>query len=191
MGKHVSHRSYWKWKPFKKKDNWIPLLKPGRKTWTIELDRTKIEVELWTIINYISFWKSKITHEDNITKWIKPHTPLTIWQACKELWIPYTTFYGHLNKFPSLKVKYNEMRENSREYVRQSAECNIEKAVTWGLDLTDKEVVDVSFKMLEKTDKNYNPKIEIETKSIWINLNKTSDDLLADLSAILWLKTNS
>ncbi len=52
-------------------------------------------------------------------------------------------------------------------------------------DLSNKEVLDASFKMLEKTDKAYNPKIEIETKSISINLNKNSDDLYNDLASIL------
>ena len=51
--------------------------------------------------------------------------------------------------------------------------------------LTEKEKVDISFKMLEKTDKAYNPKVEIESKSVSINLNKTSDDLYNDLASIL------
>ena len=83
------------------------------------------------------------------------------------------------------------MKESRREYLRGASEENIEKALTGGLDLSDKELVDTSFKMLEKTDKNYNPKLEIESKSISINLSKSSDDLLDDLKSILWFQTNT
>lgn len=188
--KHSSHRSYWKWHPAKKKDNWEPLKKPWRKTWNTWISYLKepeIQLEVWHIVNYLTFWKSKIENEDNRKAWLKPNQPMSLIQACREYWINHNTFYQHLKKFPAAKERYYELRENRREYLKESAEANIEKALTWWLEISDKDMLDASFKMLEKTDKNYNPKIEIETKSISINLNKSSDDIINDLNAILWM----
>lgn len=187
--KHEHHRTYGKWKPGMKTDAGAPLKKRWRKKWTIMVQEVWVDIEVGTIVNYITFWKSVIEHKDNL-KILKPNTPMNVVQACKEFWIHPNTFYQHLKKFPSLNEKYQELKANRREYLKESAEVNIELALTWWMMLSDKDVLDASFKMLEKTDKAYNPKIEIETKSISINLNKTSEDIIDDLTNILWLKAS-
>ncbi len=155
------------------------------KPWMEKLKRDEIVLEVSTIVNYMTYGKSKITvaHHKNL----KPHKPMSVVQACEEYWISPMTFYSHLRKYPDIKEYYDNMKEDRREYIRESAESNIEKALNWWLELSDKDVVDASFKMLEKTDRKYNQKIEIETKTISVNINKSSEDLMADLSAILWL----
>lgn len=184
---HESHRAYWKWKPWRKLDNGKPMKKRWRKKGNLVTTEAQVDIEVWSIVNYITFWKSKIEHPDNKKSKLKPNIPMTVDQACKEFWITPNTFYKHLKAFPALNEKYQELKANRREYLKESAEANIELALTWGMkDLSEKEVLDASFKMLEKTDKNYNPKVEIETKSVSINLNKSSDDLYNDLASILW-----
>ena len=185
--KHGSHRTYGKWRPGQKNDVGVPIKKRWRKEWTTMVQEVSVDIEVGTIVNYITFWKSKIENKDNLKIKLKPNTPMNVVQACKEFWIHPNTFYQHLKRFPALNEKYQELKANRREYLKESAEVNIESALTWGMALSDKDVLDASFKMLEKTDKNYNPKIEIETKSVSINLNKTSDDLYNDLASILWL----
>jgi hypothetical protein len=44
--------------------------------------------------------------------------------------------------------------------------------------LKENEVVDYSFKMLERTDKNYNPKQIVETTVEEINPDRSTDDIL-------------
>lgn len=177
---------YWRWKPWRKKDNWEPLKKNGRKKWTVMIQEASVELEVGTVFNYVTYGRSKIENAENKKRWLKPHTPMSIPQACKEYWIHPTTFYQHLNKFPSIKEKYEVMKINRREYLKEIAEHNMTEILEhW--DLTDKERFDSSFKVAQATMKEFNPKTEIESKTIWINLSKTSDDLKADLASLLWL----
>lgn len=180
-----SHR-YWKYKTGKKLDNGRRMKKRGRKTWTLMVQKTDVEIEIGTIVNYLSFWKNKITHEDNIKEWLKPNVPMNINQAAKEFGIHPNTFYQHLRNFPALKNKYEMLRQNMREYLKDTAESNMQKILVNG-DLTDKEKFDASFKVAQATMKEYNPKVEIEKKEIKVNLNKNSDDLKMDLANILWV----
>jgi len=185
--KHTSHRTYWKRKPWRVLDNGKWMKKPGRKKGVTVLTEVGVDIEVGSIVNFITFGKSKIEHKDNIKAKLKPNVPMTVIQACREYWMTTNTFYQHLNRFPALNEKYQELKANRREFLKESAEANVQSALTGGMKtLSEKEMLDASFKMLEKTDKNYNPKIEIETKTISINLNKSSDDLYNDLASILW-----
>lgn len=180
-------RSYWKWMPSKRKDNWEPLRKRWRKTGTKLIAEVWIDLEIWTIFNYTTFWKVKIEHPENIAQWVVWWQPLTVIQACKEYWIHPNTFYQHINKFPHIKEKYELLKEDKRTYLRDVAEDNVWKVLSWDTKLWEKEILETSKWFLEKTSKTYNPKTEIETKSIWITLHKNSEDILTDLSKILWL----
>lgn len=185
--KHDFHRNYWPWKPWRKLDNWEPMKKRWRKTGTVMLKEVEVWIEAGTIMNYVTFWKSKIEHPVNKKLKLQPNTPLTVQQACREYGITPNTFYTHLNTFPSIKQKYEVMKVNRREYLKEVAEATmVEVLENW--DLTDKEKFDASFKVAQATMKEYNPKTEIETKSIGINLTKSSDDLRSDLAELLWIK---
>jgi hypothetical protein len=63
-----------------------------------------------------------------------------------------------------MREKYELLKEQRRDFLKESAEVNISKALTGKLDINDKEMLDASFRFLERTDKAYNPKTEIETK---------------------------
>lgn len=180
-------RSYWKWHPAKKKDDGTPLKKRWRKKWEGQLVEVSVDVEIGTILNYTTFWKLAITHPDNIADWVKAWEALTVPQACREYWIHPNTFYNHLSRFPHIKEKYEMIKEEKRTFLRDVAEDNISNVLTWNTKLWEKEILETSKWMLEKTSKTYNPKQEIETKSIWITLHKNSEDILLDLSKILWL----
>lgn len=156
--------------------------------WTITINKFEADLEIWTIVNYTQLGKAEITNEENIKEWVLPNMPMTVIQACREFWVHPTTFYYHKNKFPELVKKHDELRLSRVEYIKSMAEETVEKALKWELAwITDKDKLDASFRMLEKTDKIYNPKIEIEQKSISINLNKSSADIMEDLKKILWL----
>lgn len=182
--KRKTAHTKWPWNPQKRNSAWIRIKKP----WPKPIKKEDVSSEVWVIMNWQTFWKEKITHKKNIEEWVKENTPLNTLQACREYGMSTATFYNHLNTFPELKEKYGKLKENRREIIRDVGETNIQKAVLWELDLSDKERVDISFRMLEKTDKAYNPKVEIETKSISINLSKSTDDLKSELQELLWVK---
>ena len=175
----------WEWKPWRI-SNWKWLKKPWRKKGVKILQPAAIKIEVGQIVNWITFWKKVIESDKNV--WIKPNVPLTLWQACNEFWISIHTFWSHLKKFPEAKELYKELKENRREYLKELSEANIQKWLSLEMWMTWKEIVDASFKLLEKTDKSYQPKVEIENKSIGINIHKSTDDIMSELSEILWVR---
>lgn len=149
---------------------------------SLELRKTQISNEVWIITSYMSFWKSKVEHPENIADWVLPNQRMTAVQACREYWIPMTTFFYHLNTFPDLKQKYIEIREQIREGISTGSESIIEKAINWKLDwISNKDRLDASFRFLEKTHKAYNPKTEIESKTLNINLDVSKEDIIEEL----------
>ncbi len=179
---------YGEWKPWKRTDIWKPLKKPWRPKWRTSLDVGQVKLEVGRMVNWMTFWKKEITHETNIKNKVKPWKALTIKEACLEFWIAPITFWSHLKKFPEAKELYRELKQDRREYLKELSEVNISKWLSWSLDITDKELMDASFKMLEKTDKAYQPKVEVEQKTISINLHKSTNDIMGELQEALWLK---
>jgi hypothetical protein len=51
--------------------------------------------------------------------------------------------------------------------------------------LTDKDIVDISFKMLQATEKSYNPKIEIEATTKNLNLNISEEQILEKINQLM------
>lgn len=173
----ITYRIWW-WKPWWKKKGW-----PAK--WTVSITRAQVEWEVIRMAQLVEVWAEEITHPDNIRKWLKPYTPLKVSQAVKEMWMSLPTFYNHLSRYPELKEELQLYKANRREAMKNLAEENmLEILETW--DLSDKERFDASFKIAQATMKEYNPKVEIESKSIWINIHKSTDDLLSELKNILW-----
>ena len=51
--------------------------------------------------------------------------------------------------------------------------------------LTDKDIVDISFKMLQATEKSYNPKVEIEATTKNLNLNMSEAQIIEKLNNLM------
>ena len=144
--------SYGKWVLWKKSDSWKYLKKPWRKAWTKLLNWWEINLEVWQIVNWMTFWKKEVGLKAK-NAWAKPWKPMSVNQACLEFGMTHNTFYTHLKKFPEAKELFRELKETRRTYMKDLAESNIEDWLSWWLWLTWKELVDASFKLLEKTDK--------------------------------------
>jgi len=184
--KKAAPYQYWPYKEGMVKKNGKVLKKNGRKKW--QLWRSKVEIAnlLWVIINNMTFWVDEITHKTNIKHWVKSGVPLNLAQACLESWLHYITFHTYMERFPTLQKKFDKLKEKRREYMKNVSESNIEKAITGKMKwLWDKEVVDYSFRMLEKTSKEYNPKQVIEQTVEEINPDRSTADILADITDLL------
>ena len=182
-------RWYWTWKPWQTTDVWVGRKKPGRKPGSTTLSVWEVKLEIGNIVNYMTFWRSRIEHEDNKKEKVKPNVAMTLVQACREFWISPHTYWSHMKKFPEAKELYQELKTNRREYLKELSENNIQDGLGGKLWLTWKEMVDASFKMLEKTEKAYQPKLEIEQKAVTVNLHKSTEDILSELNLVLWNKT--
>lgn len=192
----VSETLDWNWNKVVLYDNWIvkrwsnrtwkQISQPWVKEWTVVKNtRWRVEMLMHKIKNMIYYGVKRVKSEKNKMLWIKPNTPLNIMQACNEVWMTATAFYSALRKYPDLKAEFTSYRENRREVLKLIAEENMMEVIsTW--DLTDKERFDASFKVAQATMREYNPKTEVETKSVSINLSKSTDDLIWELKALLW-----
>lgn len=176
----------WTWKPGQKGISWKHLKKPWRKKGHLTLNSAQVNLEAGQIMNWMTFWKAEITNPKAKALWAKPNIPLNMQQAATEFWIAPATFMQHLRKFPEAKALYVQLKEDRRSYLRELAENTIQDWLAGNLDLTWKERVDASFKMLEKTDKAYQPKTEIETKSVAVNIHKSTDDIMGELNELFW-----
>lgn len=177
---------YGQYKPWMVKDNWKPLKKNWRKTWTTMKSMSEMGNDIWRVVNLMTFWTKEITSSKNILNGVESWKALTLEQACNELNTSPTSLYYHMNKHPALKEQYNEMKSNRREYMREVSETNIQKAISGKMKkLSDKDVVDYSFRMLERTDTNYNPKTIVEATVEEINPERSTQDIIADISDLL------
>ena len=177
---------YWQYRPWMIKDNGKPLKKNGRKKWTTIKSHSEMWTDIWRIVNLMTFWVKELKSEKNIKAWVNTWVALTVDQACSEMWITPSTLYYYLNKHPDLREQYNEMKENRRSYLKEVSENNIKRALTGKMKtLKENEIVDYSFKMLERTDQAYNPKQVTEVTVEDINPNRSTDDIINDIADLL------
>lgn len=140
--------------------------------------QTSTLVNFNRVIDLMLYWAKKLWHPDNIAKWIKPWIPLTMWEAVKEIWMSLQNFIYIINAHPNLKDRYEEIKILRREKLRLIAEDNIDKWLSWQLDITDDKLLDYSFRLMEKTSKEYNPKVEVDANIKKYMLDMTDEELL-------------
>lgn len=180
-------RYVWKWSPNRKKDNGEHLKKPWIRKWTTYITEQKVKLDIGRAVNWMTYGKKEVSDRAK-ELWAVPWVPMSIKQVSAELGITHFHFYRRMSKYPEAKELYNELRGQRRDYLKEVAENTIADWLEWKLDLSGKERVDTAFKMLEKTDKSYQPKQEIEQKSVNINIHKSTDDIMSELTSILWVK---
>ena len=145
--------------------------KPWRKAWGTNIGKPLQIMNANKIVDYTITWTSQITNEENIALWLKPNSPLTIEQACREVGMTRMNFYYYRDTVPAIREKHIEFKANRRELLKDKAEDTIYDALHWDLNISDKDILDTAKWMSEKTNKAYNPKIEIESKSVALNFD--------------------
>lgn len=164
---------------YKWKKNWR---KKGKKL----IDENDFWIKVGKIMNYHTLWKWEITSEKNIKEGVEPWRPMTLIQACREVGMTYHNFRFHLNTLPEMKKQYELMKEQSIEYRNELSENIIEKTLKGKMkNLSEKDVVDTAKWTLEKTNKRYNPKHIVEATVEQVNVERSSDDILADIADII------
>lgn len=126
------------------------------------------------------------------TNWYKAGEPLKPREAAAELWFSTVYYYKVKNKYPELQEYFESIMEHKRKKIGNYAEQNIEDAISSNkLDISDKDKVDFSFRLLEKTNKAYNPKTEIEANVNQFMLDMSEEEIQAkilELMPNIWKK---
>lgn len=145
------------------------------------------QAKLGNVIDFITMWAIEINDEENIRLKLKPMVPMNIKQACREAGMNYQRFYQMLNADLILKKQFELFRENKQNYMKSAAEDNIFKGIEGELGLDWKELTDLSLKLLERTDKTYNPKVEIEQTIKNLSFNIDLNELQRQFNDIVKL----
>lgn len=106
-------------------------------------------------------------------------------EACSQVGISLRTYHHWLKQDPSLKEMVDAAKASRMEILKELSINNIEKAVRGELKLRPKEVVDTSFRLLTSTDKEWQPRSQVEVKSVNMNFDLSIEDLqrkILDLS---------
>ena len=151
--------------------------KPWRKPGSTNIGKPQQIMNANKIVDYTITWAATITNEENIELGIKANTPLTIEQACREVGMSRMNFYYYRDTIPAIREKHIEFKANRRELIKDKSEDVIYNALHWDMNISDKDILDTAKWMSEKTDKAYNPKIEIETKSLALNFDVSLEDM--------------
>ena len=109
---------------------------------------------------------------------------MTIKDACSQMGISYQTLCNWRKEDPLLERRFQEITESRRELMQTYAEDKIEKALTWELKLRPNDQVNTAFRLLEKTHKKYQPKQEIEMKSIGIDVTMSKEELMEKIQEL-------
>jgi len=178
---------YWQYKPWKIKDDWTPLRKNWRKHWP-QIPLTEQAKRIAKVVNLTTFWASEITSQKNIDDWIQPFQKMNTLEACREAWWTNPqSLYQLLARYPELKKEFERLKKQKMEYLQDVSVDNIWKAIKWEMKwIKNKEKVDYSFRLLEKTHKDFNPTQKVEQKIEEVNAERTAEDIMDDLKDLLW-----
>ena len=159
--------------------------KSWRKAGWTNLSKATQIINANKIVDYTITGCSQIKNEVNIGLGLRANTPLTIEQACREVGMARMNFYYYRDTVPAIREKHVEFKANRRELLKDKAEDKIYDALHWDMDITDKDILDTAKWMSEKTDKAYNPKIEIESKSLALNFDISLEDMEAEFLELM------
>ena len=165
------------------------MAKAIKKAWNkkgnVNLSKAQQIMRANKIVDYTITWAPKIADPKNIELWVKPNEPLSIEKACREVWMSRILFYYYRDTIPALKEKHLEFKENRRELLKDKSEDTIYNALHWEMNISDKDILDTAKWMSEKTDKAYNPKIEIEQKSMALNFDIPLEEMEGQIMELI------
>lgn len=105
-------------------------------------------------------------------------------EACKMNGLTSQTLYNWMRADVSLKLAWDAAQQTQKDVMNSKAKENIFKAIEGEMGLRKREVVDVSFRYLEKTDKDFQPTAQIEMKSTNMNFDISLDEINAKIASL-------
>lgn len=110
--------------------------------------------------------------------------PMDLKEASKLNWITSQTLYNWMKADNSLKLAWDSAQDTQREVMTIKSKENIFKAIDWEMGLRKREIVDVSFRYLEKTNKEFQPTSQIEMKAVNLNFDMSLDEINAKIASL-------
>lgn len=138
------------------------------------------------IMNFMLYWV-KTVNADVKKKWPKlwQYQPMTAMQACMQVWISQQALHYYLREYPEIKDKYEDIRVAKREKIKSQAEDNLDRAIAWAMEIDDVDLARLSMQYLEKTDKSYNIKQEIDVNVKALHMNLSEEDILTKIQELM------
>lgn len=160
--------------------------KKKSKSITVKKEKTlwaKAALKYESIINLLISWTKTYKAESN--QKLRPYTPLTLEQACAEKWMNRQSFFYYINNYPALKEKYETVKIARREKIKTLAEDNLDRAIWGKMNIDDIDLANLSLKFLEKTDKAFNPKQEIDVVSKNLHFNMSDEQIMNRINELM------
>ena len=98
-------------------------------------------------------------------------------EACKLHWITSQTLSNWMKADTSLRLAWDAAQDSQKEVMTMKSKENIYKAIDWEMGLRKKEVVDISFRYLERTSKEFQPTAQIEMKTMNMNFDMSLEEI--------------
>lgn len=109
-------------------------------------------------------------------------SPMSLEQSLKKAGTDWNEVQEWLKDDSALRERWQSAMDSALEKAKMVARSNIMRGVSGELDLTDKELIDASFRFAEKTDKAFNPSVNIDSRNVNLDFSRSIDDIKADLS---------
>lgn len=110
--------------------------------------------------------------------------PMDVQSACKKAGTTYQDVVSWMNDDIELKERFEGSLATVHKLAKLRAERNVMNALEGKLELNDKELVDASFRFLEKTDDRFNPTVKSENKNLSLAASTSIDDLVSQLKSL-------
>lgn len=110
---------------------------------------------------------------------------MTIVDACKKIGITPVSFHNWMKEDPVLKDAWETALSIRKELVRVKARDNIYEAIDWDIKLRPREKIEISKWFLEKTDNDFNPKSQVDVKSMNMNFDVSMEELQEKLKSYI------
>ena len=104
--------------------------------------------------------------------------PMSLIDACKQVWISYPTLCNYRKSDDVIAKAWDDTIEQRRDIMHWYAENAIDDALTWKTKwIRPAEKVNIAFRLLEKTNKAYQPKQQLEVKSMNMDFSMSMEEL--------------
>lgn len=125
--------------------------------------------------------------------------PMTIAEACEEVWISDMTFRNWRNEDSKLQKYFEDVQLSHKEMVHTMMEDaalqNVMEWIAWWVKLRPLDKINVSLRYLEKTSPEFNPSLKVDVDStnkslvLWMSTSEMEQRAM-EIALALWINFN-